>query len=59
IKDAAEYKKETTDISKQDTLEEEDVDSNELKEDYEEGVEMPENVLDPEPVLDLGAQEEE
>ncbi|NEO77878.1 MAG: transcription termination factor NusA [Moorea sp. SIO3C2] len=59
IKDAAEYKKETTDISKQDTLEEEDVDSNELKEDYEEGVEMPENVLDPEPVLDLSAQEEE
>ncbi|NEO69678.1 transcription termination factor NusA [Moorena sp. SIO3H5] len=59
IKDAAEYKKETTDISKHDTLEEEDVDSNELKEDYEEGVEMPENVLDPEPVLDLSAQEEE
>ncbi|NEO15249.1 MULTISPECIES: transcription termination factor NusA [unclassified Moorena] len=59
IKDAAEYKKETTDISKQDTLEEEDVDSNELKEDYEEGVEMPENLLAPEPVLDLSAQEEE
>ena len=59
IKDAAEYKKETTDISKQDTLEEQDVESNELKEDYEEGVEMPENVLDPEPVLDLSTQEEE
>ncbi|NEO94736.1 MAG: transcription termination factor NusA [Moorea sp. SIO3G5] len=59
IKDAAEYKKDTTDISKQDTLEEDDVDSNELKEDYEQGVETPENVLDAEPVLDLSTQEEE
>ncbi|NEN99656.1 MAG: transcription termination factor NusA [Moorea sp. SIO1F2] len=59
IKDAAQYKKDTTDMSKQDTLEEEDVDSNELQEDYQEGVETPENVLDAEPVLDLNTQEEE
>ncbi|NEP31317.1 MULTISPECIES: transcription termination factor NusA [unclassified Moorena] len=58
IKDAAEYKKDTTDISKQETLEEDDVDSSELQEDYQEGVETPENVLDAEPVLDLSTQEE-
>ncbi|NEP65906.1 MULTISPECIES: transcription termination factor NusA [unclassified Moorena] len=58
IKDAAEYKKDTTDISKQESLEEDDVDSSELQEDYQEGVETPENVLDAEPVLDLSTQEE-